>query len=174
MKKIRISELPLSTSLKGLFTIGVNARNKSVKIPIESIAAGGGTSTDRYPSVLPFDDYAENANITQGSLMDDEDPSGGFPIASQKEIVWDKAKEAFLCRKDGIYYSNWNNADNYGEFSYSGRKPREGVLFYHRTRGEVYTWNGTKLLPIVGSVKVEVIENATRITEEEIDKIINE
>lgn len=37
MKKIKISELPLFSSLKGLFTIGTDDQNRSVKVPLEFI-----------------------------------------------------------------------------------------------------------------------------------------
>lgn len=37
MKKIKISELPLYQSLKGLFTIGTDASNRSVKVSLEFI-----------------------------------------------------------------------------------------------------------------------------------------
>ena len=36
MKKIKISELPLYSSIKGLFTIGTDSQNKSVKVSLES------------------------------------------------------------------------------------------------------------------------------------------
>lgn len=39
MKKIKISELPLYQSLKGLFTIGTDADNRSVKVSLEFIEA---------------------------------------------------------------------------------------------------------------------------------------
>lgn len=37
MKKIKISELPISNTLKGLFTIGVDALNRSVKVSLQFI-----------------------------------------------------------------------------------------------------------------------------------------
>lgn len=37
MKKIKISELPLYSSLKGLFTIGTDANNRSVKVSLEFV-----------------------------------------------------------------------------------------------------------------------------------------
>ena len=39
-QKKRISELPESTQTKGLYTIGVNAQNESVKVPLGSILEG--------------------------------------------------------------------------------------------------------------------------------------
>lgn len=50
IKKVKISELPLSKSLKGLFTIGVDKLNKSVKISLEFLekaAAGADASAEK-------------------------------------------------------------------------------------------------------------------------------
>ena len=37
MKKIKISQLPLYSTLKGLFTIGTDANNRSVRVSLEFI-----------------------------------------------------------------------------------------------------------------------------------------
>ena len=37
MKKVKISELPLYNSLKGLFTLGTDKDNRSVKVSLEFI-----------------------------------------------------------------------------------------------------------------------------------------
>lgn len=37
MKKIKLSELPICTSLKGLFTLGTDANNRSVRVSLEFI-----------------------------------------------------------------------------------------------------------------------------------------
>lgn len=37
MKKVKISELPLHSSLKGLYTIGTNDKNQSVKVSLELV-----------------------------------------------------------------------------------------------------------------------------------------
>lgn len=37
MKKLKISELPISTTLKGLFTIGVDSLNRSVKVSLQFV-----------------------------------------------------------------------------------------------------------------------------------------
>ena len=37
MKKVKISQLPLFSSLKGLFTIGTDDQNRSVKVSLEFI-----------------------------------------------------------------------------------------------------------------------------------------
>lgn len=37
IKKVKISELPLADTLKGLYTIGVDALNRSVKVSLEFV-----------------------------------------------------------------------------------------------------------------------------------------
>jgi hypothetical protein len=37
LKKIKISELPLADTLKGLYTIGIDALNRSVKVSLEFV-----------------------------------------------------------------------------------------------------------------------------------------
>lgn len=37
MKKIKLSDLPICASLKGLFTLGTDANNRSVRVPLEFI-----------------------------------------------------------------------------------------------------------------------------------------
>lgn len=49
MKKIKISQLPLAATLRGLFTIGTDAENKSVKVSLEFV-----------------EDAADNANTKAG------------------------------------------------------------------------------------------------------------
>lgn len=56
MKKIKISELPLSESLKGLHTIGTDAQNRSVKVSLEFIQ----TTTEE--AVNNANTAAESAN----------------------------------------------------------------------------------------------------------------
>ncbi len=56
MKKIKISELPLFSSLKGLFTIGTDDQNRSVKVPLEFI------ETDTKAAVSKAETSAANAD----------------------------------------------------------------------------------------------------------------
>lgn len=46
MKKIKISELPLYTSLKGLFTIGTDKDNRSVKVSLEFVEEKTNTAVE--------------------------------------------------------------------------------------------------------------------------------
>lgn len=56
MKKIKISELPLFSSLKGLFTIGTDDHNRSVKVSLEFI------ETDTKAAVSKAETSAANAD----------------------------------------------------------------------------------------------------------------
>lgn len=128
------------------------------------LTEGDSVDTEQKPTVLPFDEVVSNVNVKQ--------LSNSSPI-DEVFIVWDKAKNVFASKKDNTYFSNWLGGDDYGEDIGNGKKPRMGVLFYHRSKGEAYTWNGTKMLPMIGH-GTEIVENTTRINEEEIDTITNE
>lgn len=56
MKKVKISELPLFSSLKGLFTIGTDDQNRSVKVSLEFI------ETETNKAVKNADTSAANAD----------------------------------------------------------------------------------------------------------------
>lgn len=56
MKKIKISELPLCSTLKGLFTIGTDANNQSVKVSLEFV------ETKTSQAVSDANTAASNAN----------------------------------------------------------------------------------------------------------------
>lgn len=46
MKKIKITELPLYSSLKGLFTIGTDKDNRSVKVSLEFVEEKTNTAVE--------------------------------------------------------------------------------------------------------------------------------
>ena len=64
MKKIKLSELPLYQSLKGLFTIGTNENNESVRVPLEFIEKSTNEANDAAESA---NNAAKNANEAAGS-----------------------------------------------------------------------------------------------------------
>lgn len=82
MKKIKISELPLSESLKGLHTIGTDAQNRSVKVSLEFIqttteeavnnantAAESATAAAKDATALTIKATEEARNATQAILQ---------------------------------------------------------------------------------------------------------
>lgn len=88
--------------------------------------------------ILPFDGYVENATVTIGSALNGS-------------IVWDKIKKTFLCLSDGRYYANWSGAGKYGSETENGIVPSEGILFFHITKGEAYTWKDGNMVQLSGS-----------------------
>ena len=135
--------------------------------------------TKQHVSALPFDGYVDDVQAVSLSAADDTEDSNtpnGLNLTpeNKKGVMWDRVKNVFVYQKGDTYYTNWKGADDYGELAHDGRKPTVGILFYHRIYGNACTWNGSKMLPIIGGSKTEIIEDATRITEEEINNIVNE
>lgn len=135
--------------------------------------------TKQHVSALPFDGYVDDVQAVSLSAADDAEDSNtpnGLNLTpeNKKGVMWDRVKNVFVYQKGDTYYTNWKGADDYGELAHDGRKPAVGILFYHRIYGNACTWNGSKMLPIIGGSKTEIIEDATRITEEEINNIVNE
>ena len=105
--------------------------------------------------ILPFDGYVENATVTIGSAINGS-------------IVWDKIKNTFLCLSDGRYYSNWSGAGKYGSETENGIVPSEGILFFHITKGEAYTWKDGNMVQLSGSSE-DVVNFAKQKIQEIVD-----
>ena len=61
VKKIKISALPLADTLVGLYTIGVNARNKSVKVSLEFLKTAADKANDAATAANKAKTAAETA-----------------------------------------------------------------------------------------------------------------
>lgn len=105
--------------------------------------------------ILPFDGYIENATVVMGSSLNGS-------------IVWDKIKKTFLCLSDGRYYANWSGAGKYGSETENGIVPSEGILFFHITKGEAYTWKDGNMVQLSGSSE-DVVNFAKQKIEEIVD-----
>ena len=105
--------------------------------------------------ILPFDGYIENATVVTGSSLNGS-------------IVWDKIKKTFLCLSDGRYYANWSGAGKYGSETENGIVPSEGILFFHITKGEAYTWKDGNMVQLSGSSE-DVVNFAKQKIEEIVD-----
>lgn len=105
--------------------------------------------------ILPFDGYVENATVTIGTVLNGS-------------IVWDKTKKTFLCLSDSKYYANWSGAGKYGSETESGIVPSEGILFFHITKGEVYTWKDGNMIQLSGSSE-DVVNFAKQKIQEIVD-----
>lgn len=105
--------------------------------------------------ILPFDGYIENATVVMGSSLNGS-------------IVWDKIKKIFLCLSGGRYYANWSGAEKYGSETENGIVPSEGILFFHITKGEAYTWKDGNMVQLSGSSE-DVVNFAKQKIEEIVD-----
>lgn len=64
MKKIKISELPLQSSLKGLYTIGTNSQDQSVKVSLEFVETTTAAAvSDALKATTVTKEATNNANI---------------------------------------------------------------------------------------------------------------
>lgn len=105
--------------------------------------------------ILPFDGYIENATVVMGSVLNGS-------------IVWDKIKKTFLCLSDGRYYANWSGAEKYGSETENGIVPSEGILFFHITKGEAYTWKDGNMVQLSGSSE-DIVNFAKQKIQEIVD-----
>ena len=105
--------------------------------------------------ILPFDGYIENATVVMGSSLNGS-------------IVWDKIKKTFLYLSGGRYYANWSGAEKYGSETENGIVPSEGILFFHITKGEAYTWKDGNMVQLSGSSE-DVVNFAKQKIEEIVD-----
>lgn len=105
--------------------------------------------------ILPFDGYVGNATITIGSALNGS-------------IVWDKTKKTFLCLSNDRYYANWGDAVKYGSETENGIVPSEGILFFHITKGEAYTWKDGNMVQLSGSSE-DVVNFAKQKIQEIVD-----
>lgn len=105
--------------------------------------------------ILPFDGYIENATVTIGTVLNGS-------------IVWDKTKKTFLCLSNDRYYTNWSGAGKYGIETESGIVPSEGILFFHITKGEAYTWKDGNMVQFSGSSE-DVVNFAKQKIQEIVD-----
>ena len=94
-QKIRISELPESTSTQGLMTIGVNSQNESVKVPLGSILseydAGTAAAKKAAQDAAEAKEMAGSAQQTADSALNNS--QSAKEQAAQAEGIADGAEE---------------------------------------------------------------------------------
>lgn len=93
MKKIKISELPLCSSLTGLYTIGTDKDNRSVKVSLEFIKEQTGTAVESAGKATEkADTAAKNADDATASA--NKATEAANTAASNASKAADTAKEA--------------------------------------------------------------------------------
>lgn len=94
-----------------------------------------------YDDVLEFGGLIQSApTIQQQSVI------------GEGTVVYCEETSCFLLRQ-GLplqykYYSNWQDADNWGELSQNGRIPHSGKVYVDITENKTYRWGGSRLVPI--------------------------
>lgn len=102
MKKIKISELPTSTSFDGLYTIGVDNNNRSVKVPLSPLAGKQKTLAGTTDVVIESE-----TNTTDGLYVTD----------SAKRAVFNDRWNARCVDMYGNKCGGYNEATGYFELN---------------------------------------------------------
>ena len=133
MKKIKISELPQSTSYDGLVTIGTNADNASVKVslsPVGEIDSIKASATAEHKAIrqsladavseqhdtlgisgiVAFDGFVGDVSddTSEAAAPIVRDPKGKVQ-QSAATVHFSTANGAFLIKQDGSYYPIWED-----------------------------------------------------------------
>lgn len=159
MKKIKISELPQSTTYNNLVTIGTNADNASVKVSlapvgeIDSIKASASAEhtairqslanavseqhdTLGISGIVAFDgfvgDVSDDTSETAAPLV--RDPRGKVQQGAAT-VHFSTADGAFLIKQDGSYYPIWE--DDY-LWQDSKQVPWADKAYYNVSDGKLY------------------------------------
>lgn len=89
VKKIKISVLPLADTLVGLYTIGVNALNKSVKVSLEFLKTAADKANDAATAANKAKTAAETA--TEAAKTATKNANSKAALADQKATAADNA-----------------------------------------------------------------------------------
>lgn len=93
MKKIKISELPLYQSLKGLFTIGTDAQNRSVKVSLEFIETATNEAVEKANNATS-DAVDAKKNADEATTKATEAATAANNAATSANDAADKATDA--------------------------------------------------------------------------------
>lgn len=159
MKKIKISELPQSTTYDGLVTIGTNADNASVKVslaPVGEIDSIKASATAEHKAIRQsLADAVSEQHDTLGisgivafdgfvgDVSDDTSETGAPIVRDPKGKVqqgaatvhFSTADGAFLIKQDGSYYPKWD--DDY-LWEDRNRVPWADKSYYNVNDGKLY------------------------------------
>ena len=99
VKKIKISELPLADTLIGLYTIGVNALNKSVKVSLEFLKTAADKANDAATAANKAKTAAETATEAANTATQNANTATEAANTAAKNAT-DKAAEADTAAKN--------------------------------------------------------------------------
>lgn len=175
MKKIKISELPQSTSYNNLVTIGTNADNASVKVSlapvgeIDSIKASAAAEhtairqslanavseqhdTLGISGIVAFDGFVGDVTVdtldTAAPIV--RDPKGKVQ-QSAATVHFSTADGNFLIKQDGSYYPIWD--DDY-LWQDSKQVPWADKAYYNIADGKLYKFGSDNQLHEIALTKL--------------------
>lgn len=175
MKKIKISELPQSTSYNNLVTIGTNAENASVKVSlapvgeIDSIKASAAAehtairqsladavseqhNTLGISGIVAFDgfvgDMTDDTSTAAAPIV--RDPKGKVQQGAAT-VHFSTADGNFLIKQDGSYYPKWD--DDY-LWQDSKQVPWADKAYYNIADGKLYKFGSDNQLHEIALTKL--------------------
>lgn len=110
MKKIKISELPLYNSLKGLFTIGTDKDNRSVKVSLEFVEDAAKDATDAASAAQTAKTNAETATRNASTATNAANTAAGNANTAASAANTAKANADTATRNANTAASNANMA----------------------------------------------------------------
>ena len=72
-------------------------------------------------------------------------------ITGEVDVMFNSVTGCFIAKPHRLditvnYYSNWYNADSFGEISLNGRIPASDKLYVDKTNNKSYRWSGSKMV----------------------------
>ena len=105
VKKIKISALPLADTLVGLYTIGVNALNKSVKVSLEFLKTAADKANDAATAANKAKTAAETATEAAKTATKNANTATEAANTAAKNAT-DKATAADTAAKNAVSYTH--------------------------------------------------------------------
>lgn len=173
MKKIKISELPQSTTYNNLVTIGTNADNASVKVSlapvgeIDSIKAAAAAeheairqslanavseqhNTLGISGIVAFDGFVGDVTDTSTAAPIVRDPKGKVQQGAAT-VHFSTADGNFLIKQDGSYYPKWDD-----DYMWQDRNhvPWADKAYYNIADGKLYKFGSDNQLHEIALAKL--------------------
>lgn len=173
MKKIKISELPQSTTYNNLVTIGTNADNASVKVSltpvgeIDSIKASAAAehtairqsladavseqhNTLGISGIVAFDGFVGDVTDDTSAAPIVRDPKGKVQQGAAT-VHFSTADGNFLIKQDGSYYPIWD--DDY-LWQNRNQEPWADKAYYNIADGKLYKFGSDNQLHEIALTKL--------------------
>lgn len=112
---------------------------------VERVNKGDFSDVANFDSISPL---MTKPTITTGSAV------GSF------QVVFLNVTKTFVAVSAGKYYSNWTDAEAFGDFTNDGRTPKKNKVYISNSKAYVWDATASVLKSIDGSENIEVMSNA--------------